>query len=103
MHHLQVVQSSIVNDCLKVIIDGHTEPQLDPKKLFQVSARKLHNNLFSATKDGGLKEARYEDDNIIISESSFRLLLSPQFLKMSSRYKVMCCCQNYRFVITIMT
>ena len=26
MHHPQVVQSPIVNDCLKVKIDGHTEP-----------------------------------------------------------------------------
>ena len=28
MHHPQVVQSPIVNDCLKFDIDGHTEPQL---------------------------------------------------------------------------
>ena len=26
MHHPQVTQSPIVNDCLKVKIDGHTEP-----------------------------------------------------------------------------
>ena len=31
MHHPQVVQSPAVNDCLKVKIDGHTEPQLVPK------------------------------------------------------------------------
>ena len=30
MHHPQVVQSPIVNDYLKVKIDGHTEPQLVP-------------------------------------------------------------------------
>ena len=28
MHHPQDVQSPIVNDCLKVNIGGHTEPQL---------------------------------------------------------------------------
>ena len=33
MRHPQVVQSPIVNDCLKVNIDGHTEPQLVPKLL----------------------------------------------------------------------
>ena len=31
MHHTQVVQEPIVNDCLKVKIDGHPEPQLVPK------------------------------------------------------------------------
>ena len=31
MHHPQVVQSPIVNICLRVKIDGHTEPQLVPK------------------------------------------------------------------------
>ena len=55
MHHPQVVQSPIANDCLKVKIDGYTEPQLVPKCLLQVSIRELHNNLVSATKDGGLK------------------------------------------------
>ena len=71
------MQSPIANDCLKVIIDGYTEPQLVPKNLLQVSVRELHNNLVCAKKDGGLKEARYEDDNIIISDSTLRSLLPP--------------------------
>ena len=49
MHHPQVVQSPMANYCLKVKIDGYTEPQLVPKLLLQVSAGELHNNLFSAT------------------------------------------------------
>ena len=49
MHHPQVVQSPIVNDYLKVKIDGHTEPQLVTKKIFQVSFRELNNNFVSAT------------------------------------------------------
>ena len=57
IHLLQVVQSPIENDCLKVKIDGYTEPQPFTKMLFQVSVRELHNNLVSATKYGGLKEA----------------------------------------------
>ena len=81
MRHPQVVQSSTFNDCLKVIIYGHTEPQLVPKNLFQVSVRELHNNLVRDTICGGLKEARGEDDNIIISDSDLRSLLPPQFKK----------------------
>ena len=55
MHHPQVVQSQIVNDCMKVNIDGHTEPKLAPKFSLQVSVRELHNNLVSDTEDGGIK------------------------------------------------
>ena len=39
MHHPKVVQSPIFNDFLKVKIDGHTEPQLVPKLLLQVSVK----------------------------------------------------------------
>ena len=59
-------------------IDGYTEHQPVPKLLFQVSVREIHNNIASAKKDGGIKEARDEDDNIIISDSTLRSLLSPQ-------------------------
>ena len=45
MHHPKVVQSQIVNNCLGVKIDGHTEPQLVPKLLFRVSVIELHNNI----------------------------------------------------------
>ena len=59
MHHPQVVQSPIVKDCLKVKIDGHTEPKLVPKLLFKVSIRELHNNLIIYADNGGLKKSRY--------------------------------------------
>ena len=39
MHHPQVLQSKIANYCLKLKIDGYTEPQLVPKLLLQVSVR----------------------------------------------------------------
>ena len=68
MHNPQVAKSPIFNDCMKVKIDGHTEPKLVPKFLFQVSIRELHNNLVSDADNGGLKETRDEDDNIIISD-----------------------------------
>ena len=45
--HPQVVQSPISNDCIKVVLDDQTEPQLVPKLLLQVSVRELHNSLVS--------------------------------------------------------
>ena len=59
------MQSLIFNDSLKVNIDGHTDPQ-------------LHNILVSDLVDGGLKEARYAENIIIISYYTLRSLLLPQ-------------------------
>ena len=81
MHHPQVVQSPIVNDCLKVNIDGNTKPQLVPDFLLQFYARWLHNSLVSVPVDGGRKEAIDVDDNIIISDSTLLSLLPPQLKK----------------------
>ena len=55
--HPQVFQSPISNDCLKVMFDDQTEPQLVLIFLLQMSVRELHNSLLSDTKDGGLKYA----------------------------------------------
>ena len=77
--HRQVVQSPISNYCLKAMFDDQTEPQLFPKLLLQVSVRELHNSLVSDPNYGGLKDARYEDYNIIISDPTLRSLLPPQF------------------------
>ena len=79
MQHTQVVQPPIVNDCMKVSIDGHTEPQLFPKLLIQVSFRELHNNLGSDTDNGGIQGARDAENNIIISASTLPSLLPTQF------------------------
>ena len=56
---------------------GHTEPQLDPKLLLKVSVRELHNRLVSDIDNGGLKEARYEENNIVISDSTLHSILPP--------------------------
>ena len=56
--------------------------------LLQVSIRELHNSLVSDPNDGGLKDARDEDDNIIIRDSTFPSLFPPQLKQMSARYKV---------------
>ena len=79
--HPQVFQSPISNDCLKVILDDQIEPQLVPKLLLQVSVREIHNSLVSDTNDGGIKDARYEDGKIIISDATLCSLLPPQFKK----------------------
>ena len=60
------------------MFDYQTETQLVTKLLFYVSVRELHNSLIIDPNDGGLKDARDEDDNIIISDSTFRSLFPPQ-------------------------
>ena len=107
MQHPQVVQSPIFNDCLKLKIDGPAELQLVPKLLLRVSVRELHNNLVSDVDNGGIKEERDEDDNIIISNSTLRSLLPPQFknaVKIQDHvwFWMLHICQNYTFVITVM-
>ena len=97
MRHAQVVQSQIFNDCMKVKIDGHTEPQLVPRLLLQVSIRELHNNLVSDSDNGGIKEARDEDDNIFISDYTLRSLLPPQ-LKKCRQYTRSCVVENVAYL-----
>ena len=91
--HPQVVQSPISNDCLKVMFDDQTEPHLVPKLLPQVSVRELHNSLVSNPNDGGMKNARDEDGNNIISDSTLHSLLPPQLKQMSTSYKIICGCE----------
>ena len=97
IHHPQVVQLPIVNGCLKVKIDGHTEPKLVPKLLLKVSFRELHNNLVRSTIYGGIKEEIYEDDNIIIRDSTLRSLLPPQ-LKKCHQYIRLCVVANVAYL-----
>ena len=76
--HPQVVQSPIYNNFFKVMLDYQIEPQLNPKLLLQVSVRELHNSFVCDRNDGGIKDARDEDGNIIISDSTLRSLLPPK-------------------------
>ena len=89
----QFFQLPISNDCLKVMFNDQTEPQLVPKLLLQVSVRELHNSLASDTNDGGLKYDRDEDDNIIISDYILRSLFPLQLKQISAQYKVMYGCE----------
>ena len=60
------------------MFDDQTEPQLVPKLLLQVSVRELHNTLVRDPNDGDIKDARYENDNIISSDYILRSLLPSQ-------------------------
>ena len=60
------------------MFDDQTEAQLILKLLIQASIRELYNRLVSDTNDGGIKDSRYEDNNIIISDSTLHSLLKPQ-------------------------
>ena len=71
-----------------MIFYDHTEPQLVTKLLLLVSVRELYNSLVSDPNDGGLKDTRDEEDDIIISDSTLRSLFPPQLKHMSARYKV---------------
>ena len=84
-HHPQVVQSPISNYCLEVMLDDQKELQLVPKFLLQVSVRELHNSLVSDTNNGGIKDARDEENIIIISDYTLRSLLPPQLKQMYAR------------------
>ena len=55
-----------------------------PKLLLQVSVRELHNSMVSPPEEGLLKEARDEDNNIIIGYSTLRNILPPQLKNMTS-------------------
>ena len=81
MRNPQVLQSPIFNDGLKLYIDSNTEPQLVPKLLLQVSVQELHNIVVSDTENGGLKDTRDAEDNIIISDYKLHSLLPPQLKK----------------------
>ena len=62
------------------------------KIVTSVYVRELHNILVSDPNDSGIKDSRYEDGKVIISDSTLCSLLPPQLKQMSARYKIMCGC-----------
>ena len=71
------------NDCPKVTIDGYTRPQINKILLLKVFLRELHNSLVSELEDGGLKEARDAENNIIIIDSTLHSLFPPKIKNIS--------------------
>ena len=47
----------------------------------------------SPPEEGGLEEATYSDNNIIIRNSTLRNIIPTQLRNMSAHYKVMCGCE----------
>ena len=76
-----------------MIFDYHKEPQLVQKSLLQVPVIELYDSLIIDPTYCGLKDARYKDDNIIISDSTLLSIFPPRLKQISSRYKVMCGCK----------
>ena len=72
------MQLSVENDCLKVSIDGHSDKKLVPKLVLKASVQELKNIMVSPPEEGGLKEARDADNNIIIGDSTLRNILPPK-------------------------
>ena len=70
MHHPEVVQSPVFNDCMNVNIYCHNKLKIVPKLLLKVSVRELPNSLVSNPIYCGLKEARDVENNIIINDST---------------------------------
>ena len=60
------------------MFDDQSELQLVTKLVLQVSVREINNSLVSDPNYGGLKDARDEYGNIIISASTYRSRLPPQ-------------------------
>ena len=96
------MQSTIVNDRLKVSIDGPSEPQLISKLFLQVPVRELHNSMASPPEEGGIKEKRDAANNITIINYTLRSTLPTQIKKMSAQYKLICgfeCCISVKIFI----
>ena len=75
------------------MFDDQTEPQLFPKLLIQLSIRELHNSLVIDPNNGAIKDARDEDGNIIISDSTLHSLLPHQLKQISACYNIMSGCE----------
>ena len=55
LHHPQVLQSQISNDCLKVSVGGQTEELFFTIFLLQVSLRELHKIMVNLPEEGDPK------------------------------------------------
>ena len=61
-----------------------------PKQLSQVSFHEIHNSIVSLPEEGGIKETRDAENNIIFIDYKLRNILPPQMKNMYSWNKVMC-------------
>ena len=70
------------------------KPLLVGKLLRQVSIRELHNDLVSRG-NKGLPELWNNNNNLLVSDTSFRSLIPPHIKYMTTKYKQMCGCEIF--------
>ena len=63
------------------------------KLILQKIIRELHSSMVSYYTDGGIKDSRERDNNIIVIDSILRNILPHQLKNMTSIYKIMCGCE----------
>ena len=78
------MQSPIANDFFKVEINCNSDKYIYPNLLLQVSVQELYNSTVSSLEEGGIKEAQDSYNNTIISYSTPRNILLPQFNNMNA-------------------
>ena len=61
-----------------------TKKAISERFLLQVYLRELHNIMLSLPEEGGLKESKDADNNIIIIDSTLRKIIKPQLKKKTS-------------------
>ena len=64
------------------------------KLLFQILVREIHNIMVSPPEEGGLKESKYAENNIIIQDSILCNTLRPQLKKITAQSRLMCGCER---------
>jgi hypothetical protein len=92
LDHPSVVPSPISKDTLLVRNPDTGVKERVGKLLLEISVRELHNDLLDDKK--GLKEARNEKGEVLISDTALRYLLPKQIRKMTACHKQMCGCET---------
>ena len=66
--------------------------------VLQVSVIELQNSMVNTPEEGGLKEARYKQNNITIGDYAVCNMIPPHFKIIPAHYKVMCGCECFTSV-----
>ena len=61
-----------------------TKKKISAKVVIEFSVRELHNRMLIPSEEGGIKEARYSENNIIIGDLTLRNVLPPQIINVNS-------------------
>eukprot|EP00957_Ditylum_brightwellii_P051665 3917696-Ditylum_brightwellii.AAC.1 len=70
---------------MKFFIGNSNEKVVVPKYFLQILICELHSDLFKPAQDGGLTEARNNNDRVIISDFNLCKLIPPNVLPMSKQ------------------